>query len=204
MLLSGEGLGTETLRYLHELRSGLSTGKIPTTVQLVHSAVEQGANVVVFCHYRDSVEAIHAALADGALAAVGVHGGYTQDVRDARVEWFRSGFGNVLVATYDSLGVGVNLQCASVVVHHDLDWVPATHLQAAARVWRQGQTRPVISYLVYAENTVDEVIARVLASKIEDIAVVEGSAENYRGLGSLVIRHEVEEWFDRVLERVMA
>lgn len=43
-------------------------------------------------------------------------------------------------------GVGLNLIGASRIVLYDIDWNPATDLQAMARVWRDGQTRTVHIY----------------------------------------------------------
>lgn len=39
-------------------------------------------------------------------------------------------------------GTGLNLIGASRLVLYDIDWNPATDLQAMARIWRDGQRRP--------------------------------------------------------------
>lgn len=43
-------------------------------------------------------------------------------------------------------GVGLNLVGASRILLYDLDWNPATDLQAMSRVWRDGQRKKVHIY----------------------------------------------------------
>jgi hypothetical protein len=55
-------------------------------------------------------------------------------------------------------GVGLNIVGASRLVLFDIDWNPAHDLQAMARVWRDGQTRPVHIYRLLLAGTIDEKI----------------------------------------------
>ena len=43
-------------------------------------------------------------------------------------------------------GVGLNLIGASRILLYDIDWNPATDLQAMSRVWRDGQKKKVYIY----------------------------------------------------------
>ncbi|XP_063869839.1 DNA repair and recombination protein RAD54B-like isoform X1 [Scylla paramamosain] len=53
-------------------------------------------------------------------------------------------------------GVGLNLVGASRILLYDIDWNPATDLQAMARVWRDGQHRKVHIYRLLVTGTLDE------------------------------------------------
>lgn len=59
---------------------------------------------------------------------------------------------NVLIFTVVFLlsakagGVGLNLIGASRLVLFDLDWNPASDLQAMSRIWRDGQKKNVYIY----------------------------------------------------------
>ncbi|KAF2348731.1 Helicase C-terminal [Trinorchestia longiramus] len=53
-------------------------------------------------------------------------------------------------------GVGLNLTGASRILLYDVDWNPATDLQAMARVWRDGQTRTVHIYRLVLSGSVEE------------------------------------------------
>lgn len=53
-------------------------------------------------------------------------------------------------------GVGLNLIGASRILLYDIDWNPATDLQAMSRVWRDGQKKKVYIYrFVYCLSTVE-------------------------------------------------
>ncbi|KHJ82404.1 hypothetical protein OESDEN_17902 [Oesophagostomum dentatum] len=55
-------------------------------------------------------------------------------------------------------GVGLNLIGASRLILFDSDWNPALDLQAMARIWRDGQTRPCHIYRLVTAGTIDEKI----------------------------------------------
>ncbi|EDQ90307.1 uncharacterized protein MONBRDRAFT_16342 [Monosiga brevicollis MX1] len=55
-------------------------------------------------------------------------------------------------------GVGLNIVGASRLVLFDTDWNPSHDLQAMARIWREGQTRPVFIYRLVATGTIEEKI----------------------------------------------
>jgi len=128
-----------------------------------------------------------------------VHGGQPQEIRDRALAVFRKE-GGMLTATFGALAVGVNLQCARVVVMHDIDWTPATMLQAEARVWRQGQANPVISYWVVAKDSVEALVVRHILKKADVVASTLGDEEP-RSLGELFsdVASDIE---DNVLETV--
>ena len=53
-------------------------------------------------------------------------------------------------------GTGLNQVGASRIVLYDIDWNPATDLQAMARVWRDGQTRHCHIYTFVTTGTIEE------------------------------------------------
>lgn len=72
---------------------------------------------------------------------------------------------NVLVGTYGAMGVGLNIQEASVVILLDLPWTPDDVDQAIGRAHRQGQESRVHVINLLATDTVDEKIKEILATK---------------------------------------
>lgn len=62
-------------------------------------------------------------------------------------------------------GTGLNLIGASRLVLFDLDWNPATDLQAMARVHRDGQKRPCFIYRFVTQGAIDEKIFQRQVSK---------------------------------------
>lgn len=62
-------------------------------------------------------------------------------------------------------GVGITLHAASIGIFTDLLWTPAVNNQAADRLHRIGQTRPVSIYTLIGERTIDTRIMRLLKTK---------------------------------------
>lgn len=167
-------LGTDTLAALHEWRKWTSATKHATTVQLAGSLLDEGESVVVFCWQRETAEAlardIRAATEDESALVHVVHGGIAQEYRDATVHEFQTAtVPMAIIATIDSLKEGVTLHRARRAIMHDLHWVPATVLQAEARIHRLGQRRPTLVTWVVVKDSVDDVIARHLVRKAEVI-----------------------------------
>jgi len=55
-------------------------------------------------------------------------------------------------------GAGISLVGASRLVAMDCDWNPAVDLQALARCWRDGQTKPVFIYRLVTQGTIEQLI----------------------------------------------
>lgn len=55
-------------------------------------------------------------------------------------------------------GTGLNLVGASRIVLYDIDWNPATDLQAMARIWRDGQKRHCQVYRLLTTGSIEEKI----------------------------------------------
>lgn len=169
-LLEGRTLGellrlvergsSDALRILSALRKGTSAAKIESTVELVEGLVDQSEQVVVFAWQRASVTAL-----TKRLNAQCVMGGLSEDERDAMIQRFQQGRVRVLVATLDALREGVTLDAARCVVLHDLDWTPASVLQAEARIYRLSQRRACVSYWCLGRGSFDEFVARHLVAK---------------------------------------
>ena len=153
-----------TFELLAAIRKFTSRQKLQTTIERVRGHLDAGEDVLVFTWERAMAEKIaHDCTIDKGPARL-VHGGVDSDVRDIQVAQFQAE-GGCLVATLDALSVGVNLQRARIVVIHDLDWTPAKLLQAEGRVWRQGQTRPVVSEWIVVENSLDAFFVEHLVQK---------------------------------------
>lgn len=72
----------------------------------------------------------------------------------------------MLIVHPASVGYGLNLQDGGrIIVWYSLTWSLELYQQANARLYRQGQTKPVIIHHLIANNTVDEQVMRSLARK---------------------------------------
>lgn len=144
------------------------SAKLTRLLEIVAEACDGGAQVVVFSYFRDVIARVTAAV--DALPGVTAYGPITGDVpagqRQDIVDRFTAApAGTVLVAQVQAGGVGLNVQAASVVVLTEPQLVPAVEEQAIGRVHRMGQVRPVQVHRLLTENSVDERIEELLATK---------------------------------------
>ncbi|MBQ9249857.1 MAG: ATP-dependent helicase, partial [Oscillospiraceae bacterium] len=84
-----------------------------------------------------------------------------QDIED-----WNAGKVQVLLAHPASVGYGLNLQEGGhVIVWYGLTWSLELYQQANARLYRQGQEKPVIIHHLIAEGTADEEVMAALQNK---------------------------------------
>ncbi len=211
---------TETFAMLDRARKLASGMKLRATLRECESALLAGEQVVVFTWLKAAAKRICQEFATGEVEyahdraglpprvvscspAFVITGEAAQDARDATLAAFldraRGRHAVLLAATYGALSTGANLQAARIVILHDLDWTPATLLQAEARVYRFGQARPVLSKWILAKGALDEYLANILLSKGETIAEILGDKEPQRlseVLGTVRPETVFERFFD--------
>ena len=73
-------------------------------------------------------------------------------------------------------GVGINLIGASRLILMDPSWNPATDKQAMARIWREGQKRPVFIYRMLSPGTIECSMFRRQLRKLELEGVLAASS----------------------------
>lgn len=163
------------LAFLVEARQALAFAKVPSTLDFVRGAIDQGEKVIVFSCFDDPIQKLAKEL--GSTAVV-VTGKTPADKRQPLVDRFQNDAAvRVFVANIIAGGTGLNLTAATQVVFNDLDWVPTNHWQAEDRAYRIGQTRTVnVTYFV-ARDTIDDFVQAVLETKAALVnAIVEGDA----------------------------
>ena len=114
-----------------------------------------GEPVLVFYSYKHDLEAIQKKI-KGARILEG-----PDDIAD-----WNDGKVQVLLAHPASVGYGLNLQDGGhVIVWYGLTWSLELYQQANARLYRQGQEKPVIIHHLIASGTVDEEVMDALQHK---------------------------------------
>jgi len=198
-------VGREAFRIMHTLRKHTTRAKISSTVELADSLVAQGESVVIFAHERATAKAIASKMHGHAVV---VSGDDEQTSRDLAVSAWRNtsrtGTPSALMATYGALGAGVTLTEARYLILHDLDWVPATILQAEARVHRISQTRPVTIYWMTAQDSIDSLFARVLLRKAQYLDTILQDGEASSAFAEADLTSVLPSFEDEVAEYVDA
>jgi SNF2 family DNA or RNA helicase len=148
--------------YASAARSGSS--KLSRLLDIVEEATANDRKVVIFSFFRRVLETIAGALDD--LAMGPITGSVPPAKRQQLVDDFSAArTARALVSQIDAGGVGLNIQAASVVLLAEPQWKPSTEEQAIARCHRMGQARPVDVHRLLAEDSVDQRMLEVLATK---------------------------------------
>jgi superfamily II DNA or RNA helicase len=118
--------------------------------------------VVIFTHYRDSLQTIRGALPAGRSAAL-MHGGQTPAEQHHALQAFLGGHVDTLVAT-DVASQGLNLHTtARWALSFDVPWTPLRLEQRIGRVDRIGQLRRVHATILTSRHPFD----RTLKSRLD-------------------------------------
>jgi superfamily II DNA or RNA helicase len=127
--------------------------------------LESGRKVVVFSEWEGMIRLAARRAERLGVEHVILSGSVPTKKRGALIDRFREDPEVLAFFSTDAGGVGLNLQAAQTVINLDLPWNPARLEQRIARVHRLGQPRSVNVVLLIAEDSIEEHIEGVLASK---------------------------------------
>ena len=130
-----------------------------TKLEFLESLLEESnAPTLLFYHFKHSLQRIQERFPEAVV------------LQDDNIQAWRDGNIKLLVAHPQSGGIGLNLQCnngaLAQCIWYDLPYSSENYIQANARVYRQGQTKPVIIHHLAMENSIDEQVVKVLEGKI--------------------------------------
>ncbi len=144
----------EALVQLGVLRELAGLGVVASTVEYVESLTsrqlpgEAPEKVVVFTQHRSVVAALHKAI-EGSVVVQGAMG---DKAKMASVDAFQNDDQClVLIGNATAAGVGLNLTAGRHTVHVQLGWNAASLTQCEDRCHRLGQTRDVVSHIIFPD-----------------------------------------------------
>ena len=177
------------------LRSSAGSTKIRALDQLLHAIrTNTSDKVVLVSNYTSTLDLLSTLLTSLAHPFVRLDGSTPSAKRQDIVDTFNrtpayTCFAFLLSAKAG--GVGINLIGASRLVLFDVDWNPATDLQAMARIHRDGQKKPCFIYRFLMAGGIDEKIWQRQITKL-------GLASNImdqRSGGNSFTREELRDLF---------
>jgi superfamily II DNA or RNA helicase len=120
---------------------------------------------LIFTEFRDTLDAVVAALSVSSRRVGFIHGGLSPDHRREAVNAFNGGRIDVLVAT-DAAGEGLNLhhRCR-LVIDVELPWNPLRLEQRIGRVDRLGQQRTVHGIRLFHPGTIESEVLEHLRGR---------------------------------------
>ena len=144
----------------------LSSAKLDALEEILESAREEGAKLVVIARFVPEIEAICGLLARMHIGYALIKGGTHH--RDDEVARFQNDPAcTVFVGQIATAGLGITLTAASTMVFYSLDFSMANYEQAKARIHRVGQHSPCTYIHLLARNTVDDKVLRALRDKAD-------------------------------------
>ena len=151
------------------------SSKLELLIARLEQARDDDHRALVFSQWTKLLDRIGPALDAAKIPYVRLDGS-TRD-RSGVVARFQSGEVPVMLASLRAGGTGLNLTAADHVFLMDPWWNPAVEDQAADRAHRIGQTRPVVVHRLIAQDTVEERILALHATKraLAEAALGEGS-----------------------------
>lgn len=154
------------LSYL--LRQATGVSKAAFVAEFVRMIIESGEPVVLFGWHHAVYDIWKERLAE--FKPVMVTGQETDKQKDEALQAFQRGESKVIIISLRSAAGLDGLQFASsTIVHGELDWSPGVHEQCDTRVFRDGQTKPVIAYYLTCDDGSDPIISTVLRQKGEQL-----------------------------------
>jgi superfamily II DNA or RNA helicase len=144
--------------------------------------------VLIFTEYRATQEVLAAALAStfGRQSVDTIHGSKPLDERKEIVRRFNEQDQPRFIVSTAAGGEGLNMQRrCHTIVNYDLPWNPNVLQQRIGRVYRYGQTKPVVVYNLkvetdsdaYADNKVYEYLEKKLRDVAETLAQAQGGGD---------------------------
>ena len=171
--------------------NGGRSAKIRRLAEIITECRDAGRKVIVFSQFREVLHLSHAVIGDDAMD---LHGDISLSKRSEVVQRFQDTTGFAAIVMQIELGLGLNLQAASVVIIMEPQLKPSTEQQAIARAHRMGQNRRVVVYRLIAAHSIDERIVELSGFKaalFDQIARQSSLAQATSGMPNVV--HDVGE-----------
>jgi SNF2 family DNA or RNA helicase len=148
---------------LDRAQSRPSSAKLELLMQMLPEMIAEGRRILLFSQFTAMLSLIEDALRPLAIDYTKLTGQTRR--REEAIARFRNGEVPLFLISLKAGGVGLNLAEADTVIHYDPWWNPAVERQATDRAHRIGQTSKVFVYKLVAEQSVEERILALQASK---------------------------------------
>jgi SNF2 family DNA or RNA helicase len=140
------------------------SAKLEQLLADIAEVAESNRKAIVFSQWVEPLETLARALAP--FGPVQYHGRIPHRDRQTILDQFKTNPNkHVILMSYGTGSVGLNLQCTNYVFLFDRWWNPAVEDQAINRAHRLGQKEPVFVTRFITPNTIEGRIAAVLERK---------------------------------------
>ncbi|XP_058833751.1 DNA repair and recombination protein RAD54B-like [Topomyia yanbarensis] len=160
------------------------SGKLSILGNLLEALIVQREKIVVVSYYSKTLDMIMGLCQHYNYKFCRLDGSTPSNDRSKHVASFNSTSSDIFVFLLSAKagGTGLNLIGASRLVLFDNDWNPASDLQAMARIWRDGQSRPVYIYRLITAFSIEEKIYQRQISKSSLSGAIVDQTQNLSNL----------------------
>ncbi len=141
------------------------SSKLQLFGEVVSELLDNGHKALVFSQFVGHLKILAEYLKKQKITYQYLDGSTPGKKRQAAIDAFQNGEGDLFLISLKAGGTGLNLTAADYVIHTDPWWNPAVEDQATDRAHRIGQTRPVTVYRLIAQQTIEEKILKLHSQK---------------------------------------
>jgi superfamily II DNA or RNA helicase len=152
---------------LADANSHLQSSKLELVGETILEILENGHKALVFSQFVKHLRLVEQWVKQAGIPYQYLDGQTPGKKREAAVNAFQNGEGQLFLISLKAGGTGLNLTAADFVLHLDPWWNPAVEDQASDRAHRIGQQRPVTVYRFVSEHTIEEKIVALHQEKRE-------------------------------------
>lgn len=142
----------------------VKSSKIERCVDLVEQIVNSHNKVVIFSTFKEPVYQLEKLL-QAYNPLIGTGDMKDEDVSTNIDKFQKDDKYKVFIGTISKCGTGVTLTAASYMIMIDTPFTASSTEQAEDRIYRIGTTKPVFIYHLICEDTIDERVAKIIATK---------------------------------------
>ena len=157
--------------------------------------LQSNRKAVVFSQWALMTEMVESLVNSMDLGCVRLHGGVPSHKRGELMDKFQHDDTVQVFISTDAGGVGLNLQSATVLINLDMPWNPAVLDQRIARIHRLGQKQNVQVFLLLAEDSYEQQVAKLVKGKRDlfDNVVSPEASEDVVGVSKKMLQTLVDD-----------
>lgn len=150
---------------------------------------DSGEKVLLFTHFRPTLELLASRLQKMGISFVVYHGGLSAEAKQKAIHDFETD--NQILLSTEAAGEGRNLQFCRTMINFDIPWNPMRIEQRVGRIHRIGQTREVRIFNLSARGTIEDYLLEILDQKLNMFELVIGEMDMI--LGHLLDERDFED-----------
>ena len=175
------------------------SGKINSLIDLLRNLDKPNEKIIVFARYKEIINTILSIGEKNQLNCQFISGEIKKESRSDIINNFNKSKGNqLLILSYQTSALGININTATSIIHYDRWWNPAIEKQAEDRAYRFGRKNNLFVYKLITRSSLDEKILKLHKNKnkmLNDI-LIKGSTKNSELIDSLLttLKDEINDF----------